>query len=193
MDRAPIFTVGYGGRSLEEFVALLQRHAIRFLIDVRSRPYSRFKPEFSKEFLDDRLRQCGIQYVFLGDNLGGRPEDQSCYTDGKVDYEKCREQPFFREGIARLCTAWEKNLRVALMCSEGKPEECHRSKLIGSSLINHSIDVIHIDENGDLITQEQAIHRLTGGQLDLFGPPLETLTSRKRYSSSQEECDNDET
>jgi uncharacterized protein (DUF488 family) len=184
MDKTPIFTVGYGSRSLEEFIALLLQHEIRFMIDVRSRPYSRFKPDFSKESLEHRLKQRGIQYVFLGDKLGGRPDDEACYTDGKVDYEKCREQPLFREGIARLRNGWEKNLRIALMCSEGKPEECHRSKLIGTSLVDNSIGVTHIDEKGELITQEQAIRRLTRGQLDLFGAPPETLASRKRYPSS---------
>jgi uncharacterized protein (DUF488 family) len=180
MDRASIFTIGYGNRTLEEFVALLQRHAIRFVIDVRSRPYSRFKPEFSKDPLEERLKQHGFQYVFLGDKLGGQPDDEACYTNGKVDYEKCREQTFFREGIARLHTAWEKNLRIALMCSEGRPEDCHRSMLIGANL--GEIGVNHIDETGGLISQEQAIERRTKGQLDLFGAPQETLTSRKRHS-----------
>jgi uncharacterized protein (DUF488 family) len=182
MDKPSIYTIGYGNRTLEEFLALLQGHAIRFLIDVRSRPYSRFKPEFSKTSLEERLKPSGIQYVFLGDKLGGLPEDEACYTNGRVNYEKCREQTFFHEGMARLRTAWEKNLRIALMCSEGKPEECHRSKLIGRSLVEESMDVTHIDEKGELITQTQAMARATRGQLDLFDAPQEILTSRKRRS-----------
>jgi uncharacterized protein (DUF488 family) len=187
MQKTPIFTVGYSSRTVNEVIAILQQHALRFLIDVRSHPYSRFKPEFSRKQLEDRLKQCSIQYVFLGDKLGGRPEDESCYTNGKVDYKKCREKHFYHEGIARLRTAWQKDLRVVLMCSEAKPEECHRSKLIGATLVEDRIDVMHIDETGMLSTQDQVIQRLTRGQTNLFGAPLETLTSRRKYLSPSKE------
>lgn len=183
MDQAPIFTIGYGNRSLEEFISLLQKHDIHFLIDIRSHPYSRFKPEFSRESLEERLKLYHIRYVFLGDKLGGRPDDEACYTNGRVDYEKCRKQPWYREGIARLQTAWKKNLRVAIMCSEAKPEECHRSKLVGASLAEESISVAHIDEKGALITQDEAIQRLTRGQLclpDFLESHPKSQVSRKR-------------
>jgi uncharacterized protein (DUF488 family) len=168
---------------LDELIALIHLHGIRFLVDVRSQPYSRYKPEFSHDALRSRLKEAGITYLFLGDKLGGRPEDPECYRQGKVDYEKCRQQPAFREGLARLRTAWEKNLRVVLLCSEGKPEECHRSKLIGAALVEESIPVLHIDEHGELLTQEQITLRVTGGQPDLFDAPAEMLTSRRRYAS----------
>ncbi|QNU25063.1 hypothetical protein IC806_01710 [Geobacillus zalihae] len=87
-------------------------------------------------------------------------------------------QPFYRKGIKRLSTAYEKNLSVALMCSELKPEACHRSKLIGQTLSAKNIEVKHIDENGELITHNQVIQRLTGGQLGLFD---DVFTSRKQY------------
>jgi hypothetical protein len=65
------------------------------------------------------------------------------------------------------------------MCSEGKPEQCHRSKLIGASLADLNVDVRHIDESGELRTQDEIVRNLTGGQLSLFGDA--TFTSRKRY------------
>ncbi len=71
------------------------------------------------------------------------------------------------------------------MCSEGKPEECHRSKLIGVTLTDGEIPVIHIDENDALRSQAEIIDRLTGGQLSLFGEP--TFRSRKRYPRSEDE------
>jgi uncharacterized protein (DUF488 family) len=188
MQKTPIFTIGYSSRTMNELIAILQQHAIRFLIDVRSHPYSRFRPEFLRNQVEDRLKQCSIQYVFLGDKLGGRPEDKSCYTNGKVDYEKCREKRFYHKGIARLRTAWQKDLPVVLMCSEAKPEECHRSKLIGATLVEDRIDVLHIDETGMLRTQDQVIQRLTRSQTNLFGAPLETLTSRRKYLSPGKEA-----
>ena len=178
-----IYTIGYGARSIEEFLALLEKWDIAFLLDVRSRPYSRYKPDFSKDALERHLKGRGIRYVFMGDTLGGQPADPDCYTpDGKVDYEVCRQKPSFQEGIGRLQQAWEQGLTVALMCSEGKPEQCHRSKLIGPALAEAGIDVQHIDENDQPLSQEEVMLRVVGGQPSLFGPDFHQLTSRKRHA-----------
>ena len=184
-ERQPIFTIGYGARALEEFIAALQANRIEFLIDVRSAPFSKFKPEFSKELLQHHLERAGIRYLFMGDTLGGQPKQPGCYTDGKVDYDKVRVQPFFLAGIERLKRAFAQQRRVTLMCSEGRPEQCHRSKLIGETLAAGGIPLSHIDEDGRLLTQTQVIDRLTQGQLDLFGPS--SFTSRKRYGPRAEE------
>lgn len=120
-----LHSIGYGARTLDELVAALKAYQIEFLLDVRSAPYSKFKPEFSREALEAALTSRGIRYVFMGDTLGGQPRDPDCYTDGKVDYEKVRRQPFFLSGIERLRKAHEQRLRTAVMCSEGRPEQCH--------------------------------------------------------------------
>ncbi len=174
----PIYTIGYGGRSIEQFVAALQHYGIRYLVDVRTAPYSRFKPEFSKAPLESALQKAGIRYVYMGDTLGGQPADADCYTDGKVDYEKVKTKDFYLQGIERIRTAFEQRQSVALMCSEGKPEQCHRSKLIAPSLLEIGVAVEHIDENDQIKHQEEVLFVLTGGQLGLFG---ESFTSRKRY------------
>jgi len=164
----PIYTIGYGSRSIAELIELLQMHKIDYLIDVRSAPYSRYKPEFSKAPLEAKLTKHGIRYVFMGDTLGGRPDDETCYVNGKVDYEKINAAEFYQRGIQRLYTAFMQQQRVVLMCSEGKPEACHRCKLIGATLMTQDIPVIHIDENGEQLTQEKIIERLTAGQLSMF-------------------------
>lgn len=178
--RIPIYTIGYGSRSIAELIEVLHQHEIAYLIDVRSAPYSRYKPEFSKEPLANELAQHGIRYVFMGDSLGGRPDDETCYVNGKVDYEKVKATEFYQRGIQRLHTAFMQQQRVILMCSEGKPEECHRCKLIGATLTTQDIPVIHIDENGEELTQEKVVDRLTSGQLSMFGE--HTFYSRKKYS-----------
>ena len=155
MTTIPIYTVGYGNRSIDDFVKLLQGYDIKFLVDIRSQPYSRFNPDFSKDALDKRTKQHLIRYIFMGDTLGGRPKDSSCYVDNKVDYARVREKSFFQRGIGYLHTAWEKQLHIVLMCSEAKPQECHRAKLIGNILTEHNIDVAHIDETGSIKTQLQ--------------------------------------
>ncbi|MCI0578158.1 MAG: DUF488 domain-containing protein [Chloroflexi bacterium] len=190
MTSTPIYTIGYGAREIEAFVAALQAHGVAYLIDVRSRPYSRYKPDFSKDALAQHLKEHGIRYVFMGDMLGGRPADADCYrADGKVDYDKVGQKPFYQEGIGRLREAWEQQLRVAIMCSEGKPEQCHRAKLIGETLVKEGIGVAHIDENNQLVSQVDVQHRLNKGQPSLFGPDFQPATSRKRYRPEEEESE----
>jgi uncharacterized protein (DUF488 family) len=182
MEEPAIFTVGYGAREIDDFIAILRANGIEYLLDVRSRPYSRYKPAFSKQALSTRLEMENIRYVFMGDTLGGQPEDPACYTaDGKIDYSLVTAQPFYQQGIARLQKAWQQQRRVALMCSEGRPEHCHRSLLIGRTLQAAAVPVAHIDENGQLITQRDVELRRQGGQLSL---PLDGgphFTSRKKY------------
>jgi uncharacterized protein (DUF488 family) len=179
----PIFTIGYGNRSFEDFLSLLNENRITFLVDVRTAPYSGYKPEFSKEALAARLYDCDIQYIFLGNELGGRPASTDCYIDGKVDYDTIRGKAFYKRGIDRIVEAYGEDHRLALMCSEGRPEDCHRSKLIGVTLAEKGIPLAHLDENGEPRTQDEVIARLTGGQLDLFGAP--SFTSRKRYGEGK--------
>lgn len=179
----PVFTVGYGARTLDELISTIRTYDIAFVVDVRSAPYSRFKPEFSKDALERELKQRGLRYIYLGDALGGRPADPDCYVDDKVDYERVKQKAFYQAGIERLRAAWQRGLRFAILCSEGKPELCHRSKLIGESLAELAIPVAHIDETGQLRSQDEVIQRLTGGQLSLFGDY--EFTSRKRYGPAR--------
>lgn len=187
MAPPPIFTIGYGARQIEELIAVLKRYQIAYLIDVRSKPYSRYKPDFAKQALEQHLKMAGVRYLFMGDLLGGQPDDPDCYQeDGKVDYDKVNGKIFYQQGISRLAEAWKQQRRVALMCSEGKPEQCHRSKLIAATLIAAQIEVAHIDENDVLISQEDVLLRLGGGQPSLFGTALDHFTSRKRYGKELE-------
>ena len=192
MSHSPTCLIGYGVRTLDALVETLHARDIAYLIDVRTRPYSRFKPEFSKDALDAALKQQGIRYVFMGDSLGGMPDDPACYENGKVSYEWVREKKFFLAGIDRLRRAWEQGLPVVLMCSEGKPEMCHRSKLIAPALLALGINVLHIDETDQLISQAQVMDRITGGQPSLFGDEFLDLKSRKRYAISAEEENEEE-
>ncbi len=181
----PIYTIGYGSRSIEEFVEVLQRFDIAYLVDVRSAPYSRYKPEFSKAELAAELQRFGIRYLFMGDTLGGQPDDENCYVNGVVDYQRVKATQLYADGIRRIRSAFAQQQRVALMCSEEKPEECHRSKLIGVTLQEGEIPVVHIDERGAPRSQVEIIDRLTGGQLPLFGEPV--FHSRKRYLRREDE------
>jgi uncharacterized protein (DUF488 family) len=187
MAGQPIYTIGYGSRTIEALTEIIRECEIHYLIDVRSRPYSSFKPEFSKQALEGYLKEENVGYLYMGDTLGGLPADPECYIDGKVDYERLSKKQFYQQGIKRLVDASEQGLSVVLMCSEEKPERCHRSKLIGRSLDERSISVIHIDENNLEIDQDDAIRRVTGGQPSLFGDDFHNFTSRKRYELNEED------
>lgn len=178
-----IYSIGHGNKTFDQLLTELKCFGIKFLIDVRTKPYSQYSPHFNRETLATALETSKIKYVYLGEYLGGLPADQSCYSDGKVDYEKVSEKPFFQEGLKRLGTAHSKKLNVAIMCSESKPEDCHRSKLIGQELRKNDIPIIHILGVERTIDQDELLQELTKGMgpVDLFGNEV-GFTSRNRYS-----------
>ena len=114
-------TVGHSNHPIERFLGLLQSHGIAAVADVRSTPYSRFNPQFRREKLQTALAAAGIQYVFLGEELGARSQDPACYdADGRVSYARLAQTDLFRKGIARL-KAGMADHRISLMCAEREP------------------------------------------------------------------------
>jgi len=168
MERPAIYTVGYGNRSFTEFADLLKRFRLEYLVDVRTSPYSSRFPAFSQSELAPALSGESIRYVFMGDQLGGRPSDPECYIEGRVNYQVLELRSFFQQGISRLLRALSLDINPAIMCSEKRPEDCHRSKLIGYDLARRGVEVLHIDEAGLVKTQEQIMSRLGGNQPLLF-------------------------
>ena len=156
-----IFTIGYGGRETDDFIAILNRYGIDTLVDVRSQPYSRYSPDFCKERLSTILNRSGIHYEFMGDSLGGRPDDSHCYTYSPqrkkklLDARKCESKDFYREGISRLKQALSDGSRIVIMCSELEPHECHRGYVLGKTLDDAEIEVVHIGRQGERISQAQ--------------------------------------
>lgn len=148
-----IYTIGYGGRSSDEFMELLRRYDIALLVDVRSQPYSKFNPDFTRSALTRILGGAGIDYAFLGETLGGRPADEGCFVDGLLNAERCEERDWYRQGIARLISLAAQR-RTAIMCSEKDPANCHRSYTIGVTLQKDAnCAVLHIDKGGALKDQ----------------------------------------
>ena len=167
-----IFTIGYGGRETSDFIRLLNRYEIDTLVDVRSQPYSRYAPDFSKERLARILNRSGIAYRFMGNSLGGRPDDGDCYTYSPqrkkrlLDARKCESKDFYRKGIAQLRRALADGSRIVIMCSELEPHECHRGYVLGKTLDGAETAVIHIGKHGEPLTQSQI--RETNYQEALF-------------------------
>ena len=158
-----LLTVGHSNHSPEAFTELLLRHGVDEVFDVRSSPYSRYTPQFNQEALTgilSRAGETGIEYTFLGAELGGRPADRSCYdADGRVLYQRLAETDLFDDGIRRVVRAADER-RVALMCSEKEPLDCHRALLIARGLTERGAAVEHILADGDLEGQDETMDRL---------------------------------
>jgi uncharacterized protein (DUF488 family) len=154
-----IFTVGHSNHSIEKFVGLLTTNGITAIADVRSRPYSRRNPQFNTERLAQELARHGIAYVFLGKELGARSDDPSCYEDGKVQYRRLAATATFKAGIERVLLGAGK-YRLALMCAEKEPLDCHRTLLVSRALDQLGASIAHILADGSLEPQEQTMSRL---------------------------------
>ena len=169
-EKRVVLTVGHSNHALETLVALLLQHGVTALADVRSAPYSRFNPQFNRKALDASLETVGIEYAFMGRALGGRPDDPSCYEDGRVRYDRLAETPLFREGLERIVDGAQRQ-RIALMCAEKEPLDCHRTILVGRSLAERGVAVAHILADGTLEPHDETMGRL----LDSAGLPREDL------------------
>lgn len=176
-----LYSIGHGNKSVDELAAVLRHQGVAFVADVRSSPYSRWHPEFNRERLGPQLKLHGLTYVYMGDQLGGRPSDPACYNErGEVDYDKLVARPDFQAGLARLAVADGKGVRLAVMCSEADPAQCHRSKAIGEALLKqYGIDVRHIYGAGKVRMQSQIRSRIKPYEDNLFGK--EALHSAKSY------------
>ncbi len=153
---------------MDEFFSLLLASGITTLVDVRSSPFSKYVPDFNRHNLDAAMKERGIEYMFMGGSLGGFTDDENYLTGGKADYSKLTMRKVYIDGIETLVALARSRTAVCIMCSELKPEMCHRSKMIGETLAKIGVSAIHIDEEGNAVSQEDVIRRLTGGQINLF-------------------------
>ena len=144
-----LFTIGHSNHPIETFTTLLQRHGVTAVGDVRSHPYSRYAPQYSRDPLKAALARMGIAYVFLGRELGARSENPDCYKQGKVQYDRLARQPQFAEGIKRVTKGIEQRC-IALMCAEKDPLECHRTLLVARKLHEAGLEIAHIHADGSL-------------------------------------------
>jgi len=157
---APVYTIGHSTHPFAEFVALLRGSAISAIADVRSAPYSRWQPQFNSRVLRKQLAEHDIAYVFLGAELGGRGTDDSVFDQyGRVQYGLIANSPLFQEGLRRVQFG-RMRMRLALMCTERDPIDCHRGLLISRVLVAAGTDVLHIHTSGQTETHRQAEQRL---------------------------------
>lgn len=163
-DDTEVLSIGHSTHSWERFVSLLRNANVTAIADVRSSPFSRHHPHFNRTDLQRELRLDGISYVFLGEELGGRPRERRFYCEGIADYEKMAQSSEFKHGLDRILDG-ARRYRIALMCSERDPLDCHRCLLVGRALTQRGARVQHILDNGKIVSQAEIEGRL----LDLSG------------------------
>lgn len=155
-----VFTIGHSTQSYEDFLSRLRNAGVDAIADVRSAPYSRHFPHFNRDALKTELRLDNISYVFLGDELGGRPKDKRFFCEGIADYEKMATSETFKVGLERVVEGSAK-YRIALMCSEHDPLDCHRCLLVGRALSEKdNFQVRHILGSGRIISHKMIEDRL---------------------------------
>ncbi len=154
-----LYTIGHSNHTIDYFIALLKRHKINMVVDVRSVPYSRYCPQFDKNAVSVALQAVNIQYMFLGRELGARPDDPAHYEGGCVDFKWIAGRKEFKDGLQRLLTGIGKYY-IVLMCTEKEPLECHRTILICRYLKEHKLCIKHILEDGKIEEHHDTERRL---------------------------------
>jgi Domain of unknown function DUF488 len=155
-----ILTIGHSNHTTDQFIELLRRAEVTALADVRSSPFSQRFPQFNQSELQRALATSGIRYLFLGDELGGRPSDVAVYdAEGRVDYWRVRRTAIFRAGIERLLQE-SRNDVVCMMCAEEDPLDCHRALMVAAELVERGVSLSHVRGDGTRETTKQLESRL---------------------------------
>lgn len=170
-----IYTIGYSGFTMDTFLERLCSCGVNVLVDVRSSPYSAYRPEFNKEPLSQKLKQNRIIYRHYGIEFGARREETELYSeDGRVDFEKTMHSEAFLRGIERVLSGIGLGYTFALMCAEKEPVSCHRGILVSRVFKEHGCNVIHLlpgdREMSHETLEEQLlnIHFPNRGQMSMF-------------------------
>jgi len=191
-----IFTIGHSSHTIDVFLRLLRQHRVEAVVDARSYPQSKFAPQYDSVALRKFLQKNGIEYIFLGKELGGRPEGAQFYdADGRVFYSKVAESELFQRGLERLDTGMRK-FKLALLCSEENPSICHRRLLIARVLARRGVAIDHIRGDGSVQSEQElsnaeSASAADGEQLALFEharasewKSIPSVLPRKRQNSS---------
>ncbi len=175
-----LYSIGYATKPIECFLQQLHRHSIHVVADVRSVPYSRAFHDYNREALIAHLRNAGLRYVYLGEELGPRSKDPAHYDKGgQVQFPRLQQSELFLAGVSRLRTGLDRGFRIALLCAEKDPATCHRSLLIAHYFNKHlNMDIQHIDHEGNTEAEsalESRLMRLTGIEPDMLSGEAECL------------------
>jgi uncharacterized protein (DUF488 family) len=151
-----ILTIGCGNLSIQDFIKNLKKNEVQVVLDIRTTPFSRFRPHFNKERFKQSLQESGIGYQFMGKSLGGIPKSPEFLTDGEVDNNKIRKSINYQKGLNYIEKGLEFDCKMVLVCDCSEYKNCPRHNLLGIDLEKLGYEVIHILRDGS-ITQEKRL------------------------------------
>lgn len=176
-----LYTIGHSHHTTAEFLELLNKYKVDYLMDVRSVPYSRYAEQFNREALKNFMDKTSVKYVFMGNYFGARQQNPDLYNEaGYLDFEKVRSYQPFMMRVDNLILGLQKGHNIALMCTEKHPIDCHRAILIARAFELKGIAVEHILEDGTCLTQAELNKNLLDmyfperNQMSLFAASVET-------------------
>lgn len=181
-----IFTIGYAGFAIDDFIKALKKHNINSLIDVRSSPFSKFYQDYNKPLLCDTLQKNGIIYRNYNSEFGARQDDKTYYPNGYLDFSMFTRSKAFLDGMQKIINAIPLGYKFVLMCSEKDPINCHRTIMVGKAFSDNGISVRHILSDGHIITQSDIEARL----LDMYYPDRDQLALFGEQLSAEEMIEN---
>jgi uncharacterized protein (DUF488 family) len=156
-----VYTIGYSGFLINDFISTIKSNNISLIIDVRSQPYSQYFSDYNKEGLQRRLESQGIYYRNYVKEFGARQDERQYYSkNGYLDFELYAKSPSFLKGIEKLINSMNKGYKFALMCAEKDPSKCHRAILVAKAFHDAGYNIIHLLPNNEIMTQEDLEHQL---------------------------------
>ena len=183
MDKI-LLSIGHSQHIVDFFISLLKEHSVNYILDVRSTPYSQFASEYNRENIKTILERSRIAYTFMGNYFGARPSDDSLYSSNEyLDFEKVANCLNFRKAFASVIKGVEQGYRIAFMCTEKDPIECHRAILVTNAFYKAGFSIEHIMPDSTIQTQEDINERL----LDMYYPNRNQLSlfATENLSSEQ--------
>ena len=172
-----IYTIGYSGFAVDDFIGVLKNYNVTCLVDVRSLPKSAHFKDFNKENISRVLKLNNILYRNYVKEFGARQTDEKFYTNGVLDFSKFSLSEQFLDGVKKIEAGMELGYTFAFMCAEKRPENCHRCILVARKFHQLNYEVRNIIANGKFIGQNEVEEILLDkyfpnrNQLSLFGEP----------------------
>ena len=180
-----LYTIGYTGFTVEEFITTLKHYGINVVIDVRSSPYSERYADYNKDNIEKVLKEHGIYYRNYVSEFGARQDDARFYADdGILDFELFAQSERFKSGVCKIQNSLEKGYRIVLMCAEKNPVQCHRTILVARAFSDRGYSVLHLLPEQKAITQEQIELEL----LNKYFPNRGQISLFSSCNMSDEEC-----
>lgn len=156
-----IYTIGYSNYDIDAFLNVIKKYNISCVIDVRSKPYSKYFSNYNKDVLSRVLDRNTIYYRNYSEEFGAQQHDGKFYSEeGFLDFQKFVKSEKFQEGFKKIELGMGKGFVFALMCAESDPINCHRNIMVAKEFFEHGYNVVNILKNSKIETQEELEKRL---------------------------------